>query len=572
MQTSGFSPRQRWRATSLVAIPLLTVVLAAFLAYEAWDAARLHRQTAARTIRDYANFAAWNFSVNAKEVVYSTVQWVFRPLGEIEVKGPDQPLPPPSILASDKHSALLCACDSARYYFRIDLRSGELVTSGATPRAALRRWILDTIPKHALAKYDPEWPSAMVFGIVTDTSRGVAYRVVHDMSGKPVAAYGFELCLSEFAPSSYAKVMQHYTLLPPTLTHGAPNDSVPNDSLLSVRVTDGEGHVVYKSKARYPSEFVGEYRLDYLGGVTTKVALNPAIVGDLVIGGLPRSRLPLLLGVFALTVALAAIGVRQLRREYELARIRSDFIASVSHELRTPLAQMRMFAETLLLGRVRSEEEHDRSLQIIDQEARRLTHLVENILQFSRAERKAIRLAAEPVDVASQTRDAMEMFAPIARARRVVLQGFLEEKVVACVDTGAFRQIILNLLDNAVKYGPPGQTVTIRLSRVREAFRLSIEDQGPGVPPAERERIWEPFHRVESAAVSAVAGSGIGLAVVSELVSLHGGRAWVEDAPARGARFVVELPIGTPAANGAVDGPVGPARAPLHAAEEAPVE
>ena len=86
----------------------------------------------------------------------------------------------------------------------------------------------------------------------------------------------------------------------------------------------------------------------------------------------------------------------QLRRESELARLRSDFIASVSHELRTPLAQVRMFAETLLLGRVRSEEERLRSLQIVDQEARRLTHLVENILQFSRAEREAIRLAPVP--------------------------------------------------------------------------------------------------------------------------------------------------------------------------------
>ena len=144
----------------------------------------------------------------------------------------------------------------------------------------------------------------------------------------------------------------------------------------------------------------------------------------------------------------------QLRRESELARLRSDFIASVSHELRTPLAQVRMFAETLLLGRVRSEEERLRSLQIVDQEARRLTHLVENILQFSRAERQAIRLAPVPSELASQVTEAVEAFAPVARSRHVVVQTALENDVVCVVDPAALRQILLNLLDNAVKYGP----------------------------------------------------------------------------------------------------------------------
>jgi signal transduction histidine kinase len=125
----------------------------------------------------------------------------------------------------------------------------------------------------------------------------------------------------------------------------------------------------------------------------------------------------------------------------------------------------------------------------------------------------------------------------------VTLLDFLEEDVVATVDTGALRQIVLNLLDNAVKYGPVGQTVTVRLARAGDQARLVVEDQGPGIAPADRSRVWEPFQRLECAAQSAVAGSGIGLAVVAELVVLHNGRAWVEDAPARGARFIVEIPL-----------------------------
>jgi signal transduction histidine kinase len=230
--------------------------------------------------------------------------------------------------------------------------------------------------------------------------------------------------------------------------------------------------------------------------------------------------------------------------------MRSDFIASVSHELRTPLAQVRMFAETLLLGRVRTDEERRRSLQIVDQEARRLTHLVENILQFSRAERRAIRLAPAPLDLAVQVREAVECFAPIARARRVTVRTELAEGVVATVDPEALRQVLLNLLDNAVKYGPVGQTVTVSAGAGGAGegrVRVWVEDEGPGIALKDRERVWEAFVRLDRDANSAVAGSGIGLSVVRELVALHGGRVWVESgasahgAPGRGARFIVEL-------------------------------
>jgi signal transduction histidine kinase len=190
---------------------------------------------------------------------------------------------------------------------------------------------------------------------------------------------------------------------------------------------------------------------------------------------------------------------------------------------------------------VRSDEERLRSLQIVDQEARRLTHLVENILQFSRAEREAIKLAPVAVDLGAQVREAVEAFTPVARARHVIVQTTLENDVVCTVDPGALRQILLNLLDNAVKYGPIGQTVTITLRRASTFARIIVDDQGPGIPSEDRDRIWEPYQRLEGAVAGAVAGSGIGLAVVSQLVALHGGRAWAEDAPGRGARFVVEL-------------------------------
>src|SRR5213076_2188456 len=250
-----------------------------------------------------------------------------------------------------------------------------------------------------------------------------------------------------------------------------------------------------------------------MGRVQVQVALRPDLAPKLVIGGMPRSNLPMLLSLLALTAGLVVAALLQLRREYELSQLRADFVSGVSHELRTPLAQIRMFSETLLLGRVRSDEEQVRSLEIIDQEARRLTHLVENLLHFSRSERQLTRLSPAP--------------APLA----------------ALVDADALRQMLLNLLDNAVKYGPAGQTVTLGLSVGEGRARICVDDQGPGVPAADRERIWDQFWRLERDRGSAVAGTGIGLSVVRELVALHGGRAWAEDAPGSGGRFVIELPL-----------------------------
>src|SRR5207237_105257 len=201
-----------------------------------------------------------------------------------------------------------------------------------------------------------------------------------------------------------------------------------------------------------------------MGRVQVQVALRPDLAPKLVVGGMPRSNVPMLLSLLALTAGLVVAALLQLRREYELSQLRADFVSGVSHELRTPLAQIRMFSETLLLGRVRSDDERERSLEIIDQEARRLTHLVENLLHFSRSERRLARLSPALAPLAPLVSEAAEGFAPLAAARGVTLCTELTDGVVAPVDADALRQMLLNLLDNAVKYGPSGQTVTLGLS------------------------------------------------------------------------------------------------------------
>src|SRR5205085_6846663 len=128
--------------------------------------------------------------------------------------------------------------------------------------------------------------------------------------------------------------------------------------------------------------------------------------------------------------------------------------------LRTPLAQIRWFAELLHLGKLRTDEERTRSAGIIDQEARRLTYLVENVLNFSRAEKGTNRITPGPLDLDTEIREAVEMFTPLARSRRMTLRT-TPSGLSVTADRNALRQILLNLLDNAAKYGPAGQTISV---------------------------------------------------------------------------------------------------------------
>ena len=254
--------------------------------------------------------------------------------------------------------------------------------------------------------------------------------------------------------------------------------------------------------------------------------------------------------MLGLAAALSIVAVTQLRREGELARIRSDFVSSVSHELRTPLAQIRLYVETMRLGRFATDAQRTRAVEHIDRETRRLSHLVENVLRFARGTRgRAEPGRRDPVDVARETSEIVAEFEPLAAARSAqVVVEFAEPTPTGEVQMrpGTFRQVLLNLLDNAVKYGPVGQTVRVRCEGGGrraggvDTVRVAVIDEGPGVPRSEREGIWRPFQR-GSAAQDGAGGSGIGLTVVKEIVDEHEGRVWVEVAEGGGAAFVVEL-------------------------------
>src|SRR6266705_1645230 len=533
--------RFRVRRGAVVAVLLvLAFAVAAALGVQAYETARYHRAQADRVLRDYAALAAARVAQRSATEIYYAVKPPLQALQHAHEMAPHKPLPRPADLHFDVMEHEFSLAPYIRFTFRMDLKTGELQTSGQALPPLVRTWLLDTLPVHTRTVYDSSWHMGSVLGQPGGDwdRRYVVYTVLRDSQGSLRTALGFEAKPAALRPL-VVQATEKFPLLPRPLTGG-----VQYDSMGSIIITDRYGVEIYRSAVQYTSPFTARDTIGTdMGDLYAQATLRGAIADKLIIGGLPKSRFPLILGLLGLTAVLIGTALVQLRRESQLTRLRSDFISGVSHELRTPLAQIRMFSETLTLGRVRSDEERRRSLAIIDQEARRLTHLVENLLHFSRSERQTAHVAPEPTALAPLVQEVIEGFAPLAAARGVSLQATVTEGLVAPVDPGAMRQMLLNLLDNAVKYRPTGQTVTVGAAAgPTGAARLWVDDCGPGVPSADRERVWDRFWRLERDRGSAIAGSGIGLAVVRELAGLHHGRTWVEDAESGGSRFVVELP------------------------------
>jgi signal transduction histidine kinase len=544
-----------------VGLLLLAVIVTALLAWRAHQAALAHRSTAEQTLREYAAVAAFEVKNATLSVMINQHRLAIGPVMRWATVRPNSPLEPDEVAEYVQSS--VCRCVSgARFYYRVNVVDSTVsATSAPLATSQALRWFRDTIITHAIdagrageraaPRREIRGPRSVPSGIpVTSVllapvaARIDGHSVIYvpsmtlDIAGKPLTVYGFATDPEPYVREAVARSVRG-RLLPPALTRG-----IAIDSILAVRVLDLEEKLVYQSSNTFDPRYGA---LDSLQshGLIFHVAINPVMADRLIIGGMPRSNLASLIGLFALSAGLLVLVLYQLARQQELVRLRSEFVSGVSHELRTPLAQIRVLAELLRLGKIPSEERRERSLRIIDQEARRLTFLVESILSFSSLERDKIVPAM--TDVAAEIDEIVAGFEPLASMHGVRIETNLERGLVANVDRAAMRQMLLNLLDNAVRYGPEGQTVTVTTESYNGTWRLTVEDQGRGIPATERERIFEPYYRMNRDARGEKGGSGIGLAVVRGLVEKHGGHVTVEDpAAGSGARFSLELPIEGP--------------------------
>ena len=243
---------------------------------------------------------------------------------------------------------------------------------------------------------------------------------------------------------------------------------------------------------------------------------------------------------------LAGLGLvwANVRRELKLSRLKSDFVANVSHELKTPLALIRLYAETLELARVPSEERKDEYYRVIGKESRRLTQLINNILDFSRIEagRKEYRLV--PSDIGAVVRDVVESYRFAIEKLDFKLELELADDLpVLELDPEALSQALINLLNNAIKYSPEHKAITVSVRRELGRVLLSVSDRGMGIPRSEHRRIFEKFYRVETSLVHATKGSGLGLALVQHITEAHGGHVELRSTPGEGSTFTLSLPV-----------------------------
>jgi signal transduction histidine kinase len=240
------------------------------------------------------------------------------------------------------------------------------------------------------------------------------------------------------------------------------------------------------------------------------------------------------------------------RRQLQLAELQSNFVSSVSHELRTPIAAVRLLVDGLESGKVSGPWKQRQYLRLISQECRRLSSLIENVLDYSRIERGQKQFEFEPTDVRVLTESTVRIIEPFAAERNVALSLSLPANQSAncnshaLMDGRAIEQALLNLIDNAIKHSPEGQTVTVGVERTDGHVGFWVEDHGDGIPPGEHEKIFERFYRLGSELRRETQGVGIGLSIVKHIVEGHGGRMSVRSVVGQGSRFTIELPANSP--------------------------
>ena len=268
--------------------------------------------------------------------------------------------------------------------------------------------------------------------------------------------------------------------------------------------------------------------------------------------GAQRTRQLLFCGLMlgaAFACVLAFVSTwRAFRRQLSLNEQKSNFVSSVSHELRAPIASVRLLAESLERGKISEPAKQNEYFRFIGQECRRLSALIENVLDFSRIEQGRKQYEFEPTDLGALVGQTVKLMEPYAEERGVMLK--CEVRSAKCeveLDGRAMQQALVNLIDNAIKHSPKDAAVTVALEKLAlnsqpPTLNLSVFDSGPGIPTSEHEKIFERFYRLGSELRRETQGVGIGLSIVKHVVEAHGGRVRVESAVGRGSRFTIELP------------------------------
>ncbi len=254
------------------------------------------------------------------------------------------------------------------------------------------------------------------------------------------------------------------------------------------------------------------------------------------------------LAVFLGIIAVMSVGtiflVRTVAHESEIARLKSEFISNVTHELKTPLSLIRMFGETLESGIVRDENKRQEFYSIITQESERLTHLINNVLDFSQLDSGRKEYDMHESDIVSIIRHSLEAYKFHIRDLGFEIESNIPaEPVLVPVDEDAISQAFLNLLSNAVKYSGEKKYIRVDVQSDSDSVSISVRDHGIGISRGELKKIFDKFYRVPESRVKHTRGSGLGLTLTKHIIEAHGGSIEVESDPGKGSRFTLRLPL-----------------------------
>lgn len=234
-----------------------------------------------------------------------------------------------------------------------------------------------------------------------------------------------------------------------------------------------------------------------------------------------------------------------LAREWRFAQLKSEFVSHLSHDLRRPLTSIQMFSEMLKEGRIPGEEKKQEYYNIIANESDKLTHLANNVLDFSRIERKRVRYNFQQADITDVVRDTVERFKTYMLDDKRPVALAMDPCPPVKMDVHALAQAVMNLLTNAAKYSPSGTPIEVYVrNHNKKEVAVDVIDHGYGVPASERKKIFRKFYRVSRPYVAQIEGSGLGLALVQYTVEAHRGRVTVESQEGHGSKFSIVLPVG----------------------------
>lgn len=519
------SPWHRARVLPAVAIgTALLLVAGLFVEIVRTDARQ--RQVAESALSDYADIASWQYAQRLDMALRNLFGLVLSGLREAE-----QGATPDELLAAVTARTERCRCPSVQPERTFRYRDGSVMLSG-TPddkiASTLRRHISGESPGdsgEARPRYRVDFMTVGESVAVV----GRAYPADDESSIR-----GFIAPVTDL-DARFEQVFERTSLLPPPLLDGAEDEDLLTLSL------EHDDTILYRSEPEEGSHLgiaqLGE-QSRWFAGLTVRTVLKPSAEEALLVGGTSHSRLPVLLALLGVAALLGVVALRQFATRRRLMNMRTETIARVSHELRTPLTQIRLYTEMMRLGRTRTDRERQRAVSVIDRESQRLEHLVHNVLRLGAIERGDEPMTPEIIHLAGYLEQVVEEFRPLADHQQVRLQVRVTDDPVVKSDRDALRRSVINLLDNAAKHSPKGGTINLQSCVRDDRVWILVDDEGPGVPPRERKRIWSMFDRLGSR----TAGSGVGLAVVRLFVEHHGGRIRVTDAPDGGARFVIELP------------------------------